>query len=109
MTLYSIIKYIFKDRTLYITGGFGETFNERIIIHRSIDNDYIGDEYKILEYITAIKKGYAYSMIQQSLKHIENCTLDILEVDFYIKAEDGEERVERALIHFDITKCFGKE
>lgn len=109
MTLYSIIKYIFKDRTLFITGGFGETFKERIIIHRSIDNDYIGDEYKILEYITAIKKGYAYSMIQQSLKTIEDRTVDILEVDFYIKDDSGEERVENATIHFDITKCFGKE
>jgi len=66
MTLYSIIKYIFNDRKLFITGGFGESFKDRIIIHRSIDNDYIGDEYKILEYLTAIKKGYAYSMIQQS-------------------------------------------
>jgi hypothetical protein len=108
MTLDTIIKQFFKDDTIFIEGGYGESFEDRIIIYKSIENDFIGDEYKILEYMRVIKGAYAYWMIQQSLRRIENSTLDILEVDFYTKYENGVERVENATIHFDITKCFGK-
>lgn len=109
ITLEIIIKYFFKDNTIFISGGYGESFEDRIIIDRAIDNDFIGDEYKILEYLTVIKGGYTFVMVQQSLRRIENCTLDILELNFYIKDKDGEERVENATMYFDITNCFGKE
>jgi hypothetical protein len=48
-------------------------------------------------------------MVQQSLRRIENSTLDILEVDFYSKDIFEKESVERVEIYFDITQCFGKE
>ena len=109
MTLDTIIKQFFKDDTIFIEGGYGESFEDRIIIYKSIENDFIGDEYKILEYMRVIKGAYAYWMIQQSLRRIENSTLDILEVDFYSKDIFEKESVERVEIYFDITQCFGKE
>lgn len=92
---------------LPISGGFGNSIDDAIIIHRTGINDYVGTERFILNCLGE-SKNFEWKLLIQMLLDHEDKTIDKIEIETITPTEHGIiTKVEN--FYFDITDCFGKE
>lgn len=106
MTLKELLKEDFEVE-LPISGGFGNSIDNPIIIHRTEINDYVGTEHLILK---CLGKGrrIEWKILGQELLNDNSKQIDKIKIE-------TKETTEFELItqienyYFDITDCFGIE
>jgi hypothetical protein len=103
-TLKEITKRFF-DLDLPISGGFGNSIEIPIIIHKTIPNDYVSIEYTLLRTI-GIGRGIEWKMIQQSLLTHNDRMIDQLKIETK-EITETEIITQIENYYFDITECFG--
>ena len=86
-----------------ISGGAGNSRDNPIIVHKSIPNDYTAIEYGILRCL-GIGRRLEWKVIQQSLIHHNNRTLDQIKIETK-QLTDTEEVTQIENYYFDITEC----
>ena len=104
MTLKELLHQDFNTE-LEISGGFGNSIDNCIIIHRTPMNDYTGTEYYILKCLGK-GRGIEWKMLEQALIKDKNRTIDKIKIE-------TKEFTETQIItqienyYFDISECFG--
>ena len=104
MTLRTLIKDEFGI-DLLISGGFGNSIDNPIIIQRTAINNYVGTEYLILNCLGE-RRGIDWEMIQQELLFHDDRILDRIEIETKETAT-AEILTQIEEFYFDITECFG--
>lgn len=106
MTLKDLLERDFGVE-LPITGGFGNSIDNTIIIHRDSMNDYVGTEHFILK---CLGKGrqIEWKILRQELLIHDNKKIDKIKIETKQVAEN-EIITQIVNYYFDITECFGKE
>jgi hypothetical protein len=104
MTLKDLIENDFGIE-LPISGGFGNSIDNAIIIHRSGINDYVGTEHFILE---CLGKGrrIKWKILGQELLHHNNKMVDKIKLQTK-EVTETELVTQMENYYFDITECFG--
>lgn len=106
MTLKDLLEKDFKVE-LAISGGFGNSIDNAIIIHRDSINDYVGTEHFILECLGKGRK-IQWKVLIQELQNYNNKKIDKIKIE-------TKQITEREIItqienyYFDITECFGNQ
>ena len=103
MTLKELLKKDF-DADLEISGGFGNSIDNCIIIHKTYKNDHVAIEYYILECL-GIGRGIEWKRIEQSLLNDKNRMIDKLKIET-TQLTDTEIITQIENYYFDITECF---
>ena len=106
MTLRELIKKDF-DTDLEISGGFGNSIDNCISIHRTPMNDYVGIEYYILKCL-GIGRRIEWKRIEQSLQFNNNKTIDKIKIETK-QITETEIITQIENYYFDITECFENE
>lgn len=104
MTLKELLKKDF-DADLEISGGFGNSIDNCIIIHKTHKNDHVAIEYYILECL-GIGRGIEWKRIEQSLLNDKNRMIDKLKIET-TQLTDTEIITQIENYYFDITECYG--
>lgn len=103
MTLKQLLDHDFKV-DLPISGGFGNSIDNAIIIHKFGINDYVGTEHFILECLGKGRKIKWKILEQQILSHdgktIDKIKIETIQKTFFKKITQIEN------YYFDITECF---
>lgn len=88
-----------------ISGGFGNSLENAIIIHRVGINDYVETEHFILE---CLGKGrrIKWKVLRQELLFHNNKTVDKIKIETRQYTE-SEIITQIESYYFDITECFG--
>lgn len=87
-----------------ISGGFGNSRESPIIIHRQDPNDYTSVEYGILRCL-GIGRGIKWKLLQQSLLEHEGRMLDQMKIET-VELTPTEQITQVENYYFDITECF---
>lgn len=104
MTLKELLKKDFKVE-LPISGGFGNSIENAIIIHRTDLNDYVQTEYFILNCLGK-GRGIEWKLIRQELKTYDNKKIDKIKIETkQVTAREIITQIEN--YYFDITDCYG--
>ena len=103
MTLKELLKKDF-DADLEISGGFGNSIDNCIVIHKTHAKDYVGVEYYILECL-GIGRGIEWKRIEQSLLNDKNRMIDKLKIETK-QLTDTEIITQIENYYFDITECY---
>ncbi len=104
MTLKDLITEDFGVE-LPISGGYGNSIENAIIIQKDGINDYIGTEHFILKCL-GIGRQIKWKILGQELINLNNTKIDKIKIE-------TEELTESEIItqienyYFDITECFG--
>lgn len=101
MTLKELIRTEF-DADLPISGGYGSSFEDAIIIHQS-DEDFVAMEYFIVKCL-AQSRELIVNSLKQSLYFKEEKKYDIL---LFETIDLKKLRCANEEFYFDITECFG--
>jgi hypothetical protein len=104
MTLKDLLEKDFSVN-LPISGGFGNSIDNAIIIHRDGLNDYVTTEHFILE---CLGKGrrIEWKIIGQELHTYDNKSIDKIKIETK-KVAESEIVTQIENYYFDITECFG--
>ena len=88
---------------LPISGGYGNSIDTPIIIHREVPNDYVSVEYTLLKTI-GIGRGIEWKMIRQTLMSHNDRMIDQLKIE---TKETTETKIITQIenYYFDITEC----
>jgi hypothetical protein len=86
-----------------ISGGFGNSKDNTIIIHRQEPNDYTSIEYSILRCL-GIGRKIEWKLIKQTLLNFNGRTLDQLKIET-TELADTEVISQIENYYFDITEC----
>jgi hypothetical protein len=86
-----------------ISGGTGNSTDNPIVIHRQEPNDYTSVEYGVLRCL-GIGRGIEWRLIQQSVMHHNNKTMDQLKIETK-EITETEIITEVENYYFDITEC----
>jgi hypothetical protein len=103
MTIKELIKTDFGV-DLPISGGFGNSIDNPIIIHKEGINDYVGTEYFILK---CLGKGrrIEWKILEQALLTHNNKKIDKIKIETK-QTTELETITQIENYYFDITKCF---
>lgn len=104
MTLKELLKLDF-DVELPISGGFGNSIESPIIIHREEVNDYVGTEYFILACLGKGRK-IEYKVLGQALLKHNDKKIDKIKIETK-QANADEVITQTENYYFDITECYG--
>ena len=106
MTLKDLLEKDFGVK-LPISGGFGNSIDNAIIIHREEINDYVGTEHFILK---CLGKGrrIEWKILGQELHNHNNKEIDKIKIE---TKEVTESKIITQIenYYFDITECFGNK
>jgi len=93
--------------TLPISGGFGNSFDNAIIIHKDGINDYVGTEHFILK---CLGKGrrIEWQILGQKLLNHNKKKIDKIKIETK-QLTESELITQIENYYFDITECFGNE
>lgn len=106
MTLKELLKLDFGV-DLPISGGFGNSIDNPIIIHRTGINDYVGTEHFILNCLGKGRKIKWKVIIQELINH-NNKKVDKIKIET-IETTEFEIITQIENYYFDISDCFGKD
>jgi hypothetical protein len=104
MTLKDLLKNDFGVE-LPISGGFGNSIENSVIIHKVGINDYVGTEQYILE---CLGKGrrIRWKILGQEFMNHNNKKIDKIKIEtVQLTASEIITQIEN--YYFDITECFG--
>ena len=104
MTLKELLKKDFGVE-LPISGDFGNSIDNTIIIHRENINDYVGTEYFILKCL-GIGRKIEWKSLGQELLSYNNRKIDKIKIETK-KTTQFEIITQIENYYFDITECFG--
>jgi hypothetical protein len=102
MTLRELLKQDF-DIDFPISGGFGNSREQPVIIHQETPNDYTSVEYGILRCL-GIGRGIEWKLKQQATIKHEGKTLDQMKIET-IQTTEKEVITQIENYYFDITEC----
>jgi hypothetical protein len=102
MTLKALLKQDFNI-DFPISGGFGNSRDQPIIIHREDPNDYTSVEYGILRCL-GIGRRIEWKVNQQTTIKHEGRTLDQMKIETK-QTTDDEIITQIENYYFDITEC----
>ena len=92
---------------LPISGGYGNSIENAIIIHRKGINDYVGTEHFILKCL-GIGRRIEWKILKQELLNHNNRQIDKIKIETKeITQEEIITQIEN--YYFDITECFGNK
>ena len=92
---------------LPISGGYGNSIENAIIIHRKGINDYVGTEHFILKCL-GIGRRIEWKILKQELLNHNNRQIDKIKIE--TKETTQEEIITQIEnYYFDITECFGNK
>lgn len=106
MTLRELLKLDFGV-DLSISGGFGNSIDNPIIIHRTDINDYVGTEYFILKCLGNGRK-IEWKVINQELISQNNKKVDKIKIETK-QTTEFEIITQIENYYFDISDCFGND
>ena len=106
MTLKDLLKSDFGVE-LPISGGFGNSIDNAVIIHRSGINDYVGTEHFILKCLGK-GRGIEWQFLGQELLNHNNQQIDKIKIETK-QTTELEIITQIENYYFDITECFGNE
>ncbi|MBK8954280.1 MAG: hypothetical protein IPM34_01810 [Saprospiraceae bacterium] len=106
MTLQELLKKDFRI-SLPISGGFGNSLENAIIIHREGINDYVGTEHIILECL-GIGRRIQWKKLGQELLTQNNKIIDKIKIETK-QLTETEEISQIENYYFDITECFKRQ
>ena len=106
MTLKDLLKSDFGVE-LPISGGFGNSIVNAIIIHRSGINDYVGTEHFILKCLGE-GRGIEWKVLGQELLRHNDQQIDKIKIETK-QTKELEIITQIENYYFDITQCFGSE
>jgi len=91
---------------LPISGGWGNSIENAVIVNYGIPNDYVSVEYSYLKYI-GLGRQVAWKRIQQELLTVGDRTYDKLKIEV---TQEAETEIITTIenYYFDVTECFGK-
>jgi hypothetical protein len=102
MTLRELLKQDFNI-DFPISGGFGNSRDQPIIIHRAVPNDYTSVEYGVLRCL-GVGRRIKWNLKQQATIAHEGRTLDQMKIETVQITED-EVITQIENYYFDITEC----
>ena len=103
MTLKDLLEKDFKV-DLPISGGFGNSIDNAIIIHRDEINDYVGTEYFILKCLGTGRR-IEWKILGQELLMIDIKKIDKIKIETK-QLTESEIITQIENYYFDITDCF---
>ena len=106
MTLKDLLEKDFRV-DLPISGGFGNSIDNAIIIHRHGINDYVGTEHFILKCL-GIGRGIEWKLMGQELLIHDNKEIDKIKIETK-QLTESEIITQIENYYFDITDCFGNK
>ena len=106
MTLTDLLKSDFWVE-LPISGGFGNSIDNAVIIHRSGINDYVGTEHFILKCLGK-GRGIEWQILGQELLNHNDQQIDKIKIETK-QTTELEIITQIENYYFDITECFGNE
>ena len=106
MTLKDLLKSDFGVE-LPISGGFGNSIDNAVIIHRSGINDYVGTEHFILKCLGK-GRGIEWQILGQELLKHNDQQIDKIKIETK-QTKELEIITQIENYYFDITECFGNE
>lgn len=106
MTLKDLLKSDFGVE-LPISGGFGNSIDNAVIIHRSGINDYVGTEHFILKCLGK-GRGIEWQILGQELLNHNDQQIDKIKIETK-QTTELEIITQIENYYFDITECFGNE
>ena len=92
---------------LPISGGFGNSIDNAVIIHRSGINDYVGTEHFILKCLGK-GRGIEWQILGQELLNHNDQQIDKIKIETK-QTTELEIITQIENYYFDITECFGNE
>lgn len=92
---------------LPISGGFGNSIDNAIIIHKSDIKDYVGTEHLVLNCLGQ-GRGVVWKLLGQELLIHNNKKIDKIKIETK-KLTKSEIITQIENYYFDITECFGNE
>lgn len=104
MTLKDLLEKDFRV-DLPISGGFGNSIDNAIIIHRNAINDYVGTEHFILKGL-GIGRRIEWKILGQELLTHDSKKIDKIKIETK-QLTEGEIITQIENYYFDITDCFG--
>lgn len=104
MTLKDLLEKDFRV-ALPISGGFGNSIDNAIVIHRNGINDYVGTEHYILKYL-GIGRRIDWKILGQELITHGSKKIDKIKIETK-QFTESEIITQIENYYFDITDCFG--
>lgn len=104
MTLKGLLEKDFGVE-LPISGGFGNSIDNPIIIHKVGMNDYVGTEYFILKCLGTGRRIEWKKLKQELITH-NNKKIDKIKIETR-QVTESEIITQIENYYFDITECFG--
>lgn len=104
MTLKDLLEKDFKI-DLPISGGYGNSIENAIIIHRNEINDYVGTEHFILKCL-GIGRRIEWIILGQELVSYDSKKVDKIKIETK-QLTESEIITQIENYYFDITDCFG--
>ena len=92
-----------SGREFPISGGFGETVDAPILIHRQTPNDYVALEYEILDCLCR-GRLVRWKLQQQTLLEHEGRKIDRMTIETR-QSLNPDAAVQVENIYFDVTEC----
>ncbi|MBT0653357.1 hypothetical protein [Geomobilimonas luticola] len=91
---------------LPISGGWGNTIENAVIVHYGIPNDYVSVEHSYLK-LLGMGRQVSWKRIQQQLLTVGDRKYDKLKIEV---TQETESEISTTIenYYFDITDCFGK-
>lgn len=103
MTLKDLLENDFGVK-LPISGGFGNSIDNAVIIHRDSINDYVGTEHFILECLGKGRK-IEWKILIQELQNYHNKKIDKIKIETK-QLTESKIITQIENYYFDITECF---
>lgn len=97
----NLLKNVFH---LPISGGSGKSIDDPITIELTKENDIVGNEYEILNWLS-ILNGFTWQVIEQRLNFPDDKKIDQLKIEI-TQNNTGQKMIRDYF--FDITLCFNK-
>ena len=105
----SVRERLLKDFgvNLPISGGWGNSLENAVVVEYGIPNDYVSVEYAYLKYL-GIGRGIQWRVVSQELVFREARKYDKIKIETL--REDGDKTIRHVEnYYFDITDCFGRQ
>ena len=92
---------------LAISGGYGKSIDEPIIISKTEDNNYVETEYFILNCLGKVGK-IEWKILKQALQHHNDKVFDVMTIETK-RITEHENSIQIENYYFDISECFINE
>lgn len=95
------------DMDLPISGGFGQSVEEPIILEKVVPNDYVSVEYAVLKCL-GIGRGIEWRLLKQTLLEHNGRMIDQMKIETR-QLTDSEAITQVENYYFDVSQCINDE